>query len=78
MGFILKNKKINSFTVFSDGSVVFSKQVLSKNSLNSHSFLSKDALNSQGWMDKIYQNITAGDNYKKVNSFRNKFVIPKN
>ncbi len=78
MGFILKNKKINSFTVFSDGSVVFSKQVLSKNLVNSHSFLNKDARNSHGWMDKTYQNIAVGDNYKKVNSFRNKFVIPKN
>lgn len=77
MVFILKNKKIKSLTVFSDGSVIFSKQVISKNSVNSHSFLNKDITNSHGWMDKTYQNTTVGDNYKKVNSFRNKFVTLK-
>ena len=75
MRLLLKNKKTSSFTVFSDGSVVFSKQVLSKNLANSYDFLSKDIANSHGWMDNTYQDIAVGDNYKKVNSFRNKFKI---
>jgi len=73
MGLNLKNKKTNCFTVFSDGSIVFSKHVLLKNKVDYYNFLNKDFINSPYWMDKISNNATNMGNYKELNNYRNKF-----
>ena len=70
----IKNKHIKSLIVFSNGSVVYTKKTLIRNtSENIFQFSNKDCKNSLGWINPSFKDLSIRDNVTELNKYRNKF-----
>jgi len=70
----IKNKHIKSLIVLSNGSVVYIKKNLIRNTGdNIFQFLNKDCKNSLGWINPSVKDSSIRDKVTELNKYRNKF-----